>query len=296
MPPDLPLLDVFYGDLTANRAFVYARLPRQADDAGITLSGQVRGPRCLHAQTLPSVAPLIDLGPGPTHLARALIPEPCFWSPDLPAIYDVVVNLQRGTEILATARREIGLRSLGIRGQNLALEGKRWIIRGVSSQSATHILPRDWHDAAAAYVGPSPNDDRLAEASQWGTLSISTVSGTSDEIIAQLRQLTLHPAVAMAIIHGDLPRDFGQSAVTPNLLLAQHWNPSANLLPQPWADAIWADASSPKLLSDLSSSTSHPIIAVRPLPSPLPIDQARAACDQLQRDLAPIGQFAGYIV
>jgi hypothetical protein len=296
MTNDLPQLDVFYGDLTANRAFVYARLPRRADDSGLTLTGQIRGPRCLHAQTLPSVAPLIDLGPGPTLLARALIPEPCFWSPDLPAIYDVVVNLQRGTEIVATARREIGLRSLGIRAQNFVLEGKRWIMRGVCAKSATDTLPRAWHDAAAAYVCPSANDDRLAEASQWGALAVVEISGTSDEIIAQLRQLALHPAAALAVIHGDLPRDFGQSARAPNLLLAQPWNPRDNFTPQPWAHAIWADAFATKPLSDLSSSTTLPIIAVRPLPSSLPLDQARSACDQLQRDLAPIGQFAGYIV
>ena len=83
---DLSDLDIFYGELTVNRAFVYARLPRPADDEGLSLVGQVRGPRCSRAQTLPLTSPLVDLGPGPTLLARALVPDPCFWSPDLPAI------------------------------------------------------------------------------------------------------------------------------------------------------------------------------------------------------------------
>jgi hypothetical protein len=37
-------------------------------------------------------------------------------------------------------------------------------------------------------------------------------------------------------------------------------------------------------------------VAARRLVQPLPLDQARAACDVLQRDLATIGQFAGYVV
>src|SRR5262245_45045402 len=128
MTNDLPAdLDVFYGDLTVSRAYVYARLPRPADDSGLSLVGQVRGPRCRLAETLPVTSPLVDLGPGPTLLARALVPDPVFWSPDLPAIYDVTVNLLRGTEIVATAKRQIGLRSLGVRGRSLFLNGKRWV-------------------------------------------------------------------------------------------------------------------------------------------------------------------------
>ena len=85
-------LDVFHGDLTVNRAYVYARLPRPTDDRGLSIVGQVRGPRCKLAETLPVTSPLVDLGPGPTLLAQALVPDPVFWSPDLPAIYDVTMR------------------------------------------------------------------------------------------------------------------------------------------------------------------------------------------------------------
>src|SRR5262245_25880346 len=149
----LDSLDVFYGDLTYARAYVYARLPRAANDAGLSLVGQVRGPRCKLAATLPVTSPLVDLGPGPTLLAQALIPDPAFWTPDLPAIYDVTVNLLRGTEIIATSNRQIGLRPLGVRGRNLFLDGKRWVLRGVSTHATAAGLPRDWHELQAAYVG-----------------------------------------------------------------------------------------------------------------------------------------------
>src|SRR5205807_8137915 len=132
------------------------------------LSGHVRGPRCLHAETLPLSAPLIDMGSGPTLLARAVIPDPCSWTADLPAIYDLTVNVLHGTTTIATARRELGLRSLGVRGRFFALEGKRWVLRGVGAASATAALPRQWREVSASYVAPSPDDDPLAEESQWG--------------------------------------------------------------------------------------------------------------------------------
>jgi hypothetical protein len=293
---DLPELEVFYGDLTANRAYVYARLARPVDDTGLKLTGHVRGPRCLYAQTLPSTAPLIDLGAGPTMLARAAMMEPCFWSPDLPEIYDVMVRLQRGSEILGSSHREIGLRSLGVRDTHFTLDGKRWIIRGVRSQSTTEKLPRAWHDEAASYVISSVDEEALSEASQWGTLSIVEVSGTPGELMRQLQQLALHPSAALAIIDGQLPSDFKISAVAPNLLLVQPCLKTTEFIVEPWASAVWIDANDARSFSEMVSTLNLPVLAARPLESPLPIAQARAACDELQRDIAPIGQFAGYIV
>jgi hypothetical protein len=270
MTTDLSQLDVFYGELTVNRALVYARLPRIDDAGDWKLSGQ-----------------------GPTLLARALVADPCFWWPDLPAIYDVTVKLLRGTEVVATARREIGLRSLGVRGKNLALNGKRWVLRGVSTFSTTERLPRAWHDAAAAYVTDGLDPEALAEASQWGALSIVNVPEHGAEAAHRLRELAHHPGVAIAAIHGSLPADFKKSDVAPNLLLAQGSRSSATAELEPWADLIATDELT--WLSNLVA-LDKPVIAFRRLDSVASVADARAACDVLQRDLAPIGQFAGYIV
>ena len=291
----LSSLDVFFGDLTANRAFVYARLPRPEGDAGLSLVGHVRGPRCLLAETLPLTSPLVDLGPGPTLLARALIPDPCFWSPDLPAIYDVTVNLLRGTEIVATERREIGLRSFGVRGRNLFLDGKRWVLRGVLDRSATATLPRAWHDFSAAYISSSGNAENLAEASQFGALAAVEVSA-NDDARAALKRLALQPGAALALVQGELPPSFNRMDVAPNLLLVQVIYGNEPVERRPWADALLIESADPQLFSRISARGDLPVLVSRPLPTPLPIDQARAACDALQRDLAPLGQFAGYIV
>jgi hypothetical protein len=289
-------LDVFYGDLTTSRAYVYARLPRPADVAGLSLTGQVRGPRCKLAQTLPVTSPLIDLGPGPTLLARALVPDPVFWSPDLPAIYDVTVNLFRGTEVVATAHRQIGLRSLGVRGRDLVLNGKRWVLRGVSTYATTASMPREWHDVQAAYVSDDAKLSDLAEASECGTLAIIHAV-ESDDLIPRIRHLAQLPAVAIVATEATLPLEFRKSLVAPNLLFAQwlsdeHWGPHA-----PWADLLLVCADEPELLVEAGAMGEVPIVAARHLEPPgADLASARAACDALQRDLAPLGQFAGYVV
>lgn len=295
MTNDIVSLDVFYGDLTVAQAHVYARLPRPADDAGLSLVGQVRGPRCLQAETLPVTSPLVDLGPGPTLLARAVIPDPCFWSPDLPAIYDVTVHLLRGREIVATARRELGLRAFGVRGRHLALEGKRWILRGVSTTSTVATLPRQWREVLASYVTAENAEDRLAEASQWGALAIVELNCAASDAPDRLRELARHPAVALVIVRGELPANFKLSQIAPNLLLAQPFE-NAALVIHPWAQVLWLENADAHLADSVLGRTALPIIVASPLAAPQPLADARAACDALQRDLADIGQFAGYIV
>ena len=295
---DLTQLDVFYGDLTANLAYVYSRLPRPADDAGLSRTGFVRGPRCLHAETLPLTAKLVDLGPGPTLLARALVPEPCFWSPDLPAIYDITVNLVRGTEIIATERREIGLRAVGVRDGHLFLDGKRWVLRGVSSKSTKATMPRVWHESSAAFVATDADSESLAEASQWGALTVAFVLDAPERpLISRLRELANYPAAAIAAIQRPLPNDLNKAQVAPNVLLAQWISPENGHRPEPWADLLLVCADEMDIFTEIAANAQAPIIAARFLDDHLQdLESARAACDVLQRDLAPIGQFAGYIV
>lgn len=296
MPPDLSQLDVFYGDLSVNRALVYARLPLPPEMGEWSLTGQVRGPRCLHAQTLPVTSPLLDLGPGPTLLARALVPDPSFWSPDLPAIYDVTVNLLRGGEIVATSRHEIGLRALGVRGKFLSLNGKRWILRGVSSESTTATLPRQWHESSAAYAASDSTAESLAEAAQFGALTVAELRAPPAEIAAGLKQLAAYPGVAIAVVRGELPADVAGQPIAPNLLLAQRLQDGDAPAAAGWADLLWVQTASREFAAQIQASTALPVVICRQLPAALPIEQARSACDALQRDFAPIGQFAGYVV
>ncbi len=294
--PDLTDLDVFYGELTVHRAVVYARLPRPVGGSERwSLAGTVRGPRCLHAQTLPSTARLVDRGPGTTLLAQAVLPDPCCWSPDLPAIYDLQVQLLHNGEVVASERRELGLRRLGVRGRDLFLDGKRWVLRGVSTASTTARLPREWHEHLSGLVAASPSDELLAEAAQWGALTIVEIDASQESAESQLRGLARCPAIALAIIRGVLPGSF-QKQLFPNLLLAQPLGAGDQPTIQPWADLTVVAADNLDAFARTVRPLSIPVVAERRFTAPLPLAEARAACDTLQRNLAPLGQFAGYVV
>jgi len=291
---ELPLLDVFFGELTVHRASVYARLPRPVNDEGVKIAGEVRGPRCRNAQTLPVSVPLVDLGQGPTLLARAVVPDPNFWSADNPAIYDVTVNLLHHGKTLATARRSIGFRPLGVRDRQLRSEAKNWVIRGVCASSTTATSVAEWQTASSAYVA-AYHVDRFVEASEIGTVAIAELDSQHD-VPLQLRQLALHPPAAMAIVRVPPGSNLKLTGIAPNLLLAQALPALGPFKPQAWAHAIWVETTDPAVIANLQASSKLPIIAVRKLARPLAIGDSRAACDDLQRDLASIGQFAGYVV
>src|SRR4029079_5155229 len=142
----------------------------------LRLTGSVTGPRCLNTRTLPTTAHFCDLGAGPTLLSRASVIDPSYWSPDVPSIYDVQIDLRRGGEVLATARRELGFKALGVKERYFSLQGKHWVLRGVGATSASGLLPREWHTASAAYV-TAEMDARLAEASQRGAMAIVELRG-----------------------------------------------------------------------------------------------------------------------
>jgi glycosyl hydrolase family 2 len=291
---ELPLLDVFFGELTVHRASVYARLPRPVNDEGVKLAGEVRGPRCRNAQTLPVSVPLVDLGQGPTLLARAVVPDPNFWSADNPAIYDVTVSLLHHGKTLATARRSLGFRPLGTRKQQLRSEAKNWVLRGVCGSSTTATVPAEWQSTTSAYVADY-HVDRFVEASELGVPAIANLNPQQD-IPLQLRQLALHPAAIMAVVRVPPGTNLKLTGIAPNILLTQAVLPRVPFTPQAWAHSIWVENTEPPVLTDLRSNSKLPIIAVRKLAQPLPIAAARAACDDLQRDLASMGQFAGYVV
>jgi glycosyl hydrolase family 2 len=295
MTNDLAELNVFYGELTTSRALVYARLPRPADRADWKLRGQIRGPRCQIAQTLPLSAPLVDLGPGPTLLAQALVPEPCFWSPDIPAIYDLTVELQSGARVVATTQRQIGLRSLGARGRNVLLAGKRWVIRGVTADATTAKELAEWHDAAAAYVCDGCDPKRLEEASQCGALGVVMIRQRGAEVVSLLRELSRYPAAAIAVLDDALPDDFNKSAVAPNLLIGEFRKTNEIADPARWAEFVVVAIDDCSAI-ELAIFQDKPVVAMRRLSKPVEMRAARAACDALQRDLAPLGQLAGYIV
>lgn len=298
MPGFLDDLDLFYRDITPSQAQVYARLPLP-DDTGVwQLTGQVRGPFTRRGHTLPSNAPLVDLGAPPqrevngTMLARATIIDPCTWFPDAPHLYALTAVLERAGRPAETIRREFGIRDLRPQRTSLFFNAKRWVLRGTHDDTLTD-RPADWREASAVRVADSLDEPWLTEAASEGAMAVLRLDAQPSVDVQLMRRLARFTALAIVVLPNpvDLPTDIRLAA--PNLLLAQVVD--ARRPPAAWAHVAWIDI----LVGEPPALEAHsfglPVIAARRGRFDC-LAAARAACDALQADLAPLGQFAGYVV
>lgn len=164
----LDQLDLFHGETTDALAHIYARLPRAGLPEGCTLTGTLAGPDCRYAKTLTTRVKFADCGPGPTLLARAVLPDPCGWTPELPFLYRANLELRCRGELLASEERIYGIRRLGVRGKSFYWEGKRWVMRGVCLDSIDCKTVEDWRETGTAMFVENAPEELLSEASKTG--------------------------------------------------------------------------------------------------------------------------------
>jgi hypothetical protein len=292
MNVDLAALELFFGDANAAETRIYARLAGLAPGNGLSLSGKLTGPLCVYSQTLPAMIPLVDQGPGAALLAQAIVPDPCFWSPELPMLYNAHVELRRGHEVLGQIDRTVGIRPLGARGQRLVYEGKTWVLRAVTRQAMPETELEQWREVGAAMYVRQPDDTLLQQASRVGVLIMAEVNGGAEEVASELRRLSRWPAVGLASVSCNEPLPIELRAHARNMVLI------ADSHSAPWAHAI--------MLSELCVESGRHgllpciVLATRQRRSAVAIlddlSAARRECDALQRDLAVYGQFAGYLI
>lgn len=287
-------IEVFYGRVTKNTAQVYVRVSNLPGGQAWSLSGQVRGPYCEGVRTLPLTATLKDLGGGATLLAGCSIPDPATWSMLSASYYKVAIELRQNSELVATADRSLGLRTLGVDGRDLRWEGKRWVLRGICVAEASVGELDQWPDHNAVPIVSNPSDAFLADASASGVLLAVEVGVDPDAQDA--RRLARHAAVGFIVassMSNDMPT---LKAAAPNVIFAHAASGSFAPEAADWADMLLVEAGDVDKLEQALSGNAIPVAAVRRLDACPSFIAARAECDRLQRDLAPIGDFAGYVV
>ena len=94
-----------------------------------SVTGRLRGPRCHYASTV-EVAYYVK--PAPDGGFRAIVPEPSFWDPETPFLYEAV--LQCGDE---TVVRRHGLRTVQLSAAGLRVNRKPFRVDGVVRHELT---------------------------------------------------------------------------------------------------------------------------------------------------------------
>ncbi len=328
-------LETFYGQATAAEARFYARLPSHVLGPGCQLTGEVVGPfshrtRCLPATvkfrpplTRPvfegprpvETAPVSSTGAAPDSvLLEAVVPDPCFWQPEQPYYYDVSLRLQRGGETLAQVKRPLGLRPLGSHGRRFYMQGKPWVVRGVTRAAA--LDDDDWH--AALHLGATPVVDRPGadlcnQAHRLGVLLMATAEANGSPppldsaaaVAALARGLASHPAVGLLLLPPTAPWSDACRAATRNVLVGcrvdplQHAEQNLAAAIPPWAQFValhWPDALDAATYAGLASQIQLPVCVEQTTQRFETLTAARSGCDTLQRRLAGLGDFAGYLV
>ena len=283
---------LFAGDSSDAIARVYAALPRAGLPADARLEGELVGPYCRHAKTLPARIRFADRGPGPTLLAEAIVPDPCFWTPDLPFLYSAELRVAAGDDTTATIQTPLGIRRLGIHGASVYLDANRFVLRGVRVDPAAIDDLIAAKQAASALFVTDPSDQFLREASEEGVLL--AVELHTGQLAAELARLSRWPAVAVVVLDGSLPAGKEHRLAARNILLARSVTTAdLHLTPAPWAHLLWwqIDAAN---APTAAPSLHLPIIAYRRTSKNTTIELGRRGCDRLQADLAPLGDFAGY--
>ena len=287
--------EVFFGRTTPAEARVYVRMPRLQAGDNVQLAGTIIGPECRFAHTLPTTIQLRDRGPGDTLLAEAVVPDPCCWTPELPFVYQARIELRRDGQILQQHEQLFGIRRLGVRGRDLFLEGKRWVLRAVRREHVQGLDVSSWREASAAMIVGSPGEALCEQASLAGVLLVAELQGMVESITAELVRLARWPAVGIAIIDAMAPLAADIRRRVPNLILSTRQSGDDAHVDE-WAHLYFCDATELPGIQKLLVNSNKPIVAERLLPAATTLTAARAQCDRLQAELAEVSDFAGYVV
>jgi len=307
-------LELFFGDASDAVARVYARLPCDETTTGSRLTGELTGPECRFAQTLSARIPFQDRGPGESLLAEAVVPDPCFWTPELPMLYRARIE-RKGPEVsgqgpgiegyevvvtghapekesFATVEKWLGIRRLGTRGRSLVLDTVRWVPRGVLLERISRDDLKAAREADVVLCGPPPNDEICLEASRHGVPMLIDLSAQSGDAVEEVRRLGQWPAVFLVMLEAGATVDAAIRGAARNLLIAATFAANEPIVVPAWAQVALCDVT----LENAQRLAVCPLPILVRRPAIANISEARAACDRLQYDLAPTGDFAGYLV
>ncbi|HND54660.1 MAG TPA: hypothetical protein PLV92_19750 [Pirellulaceae bacterium] len=152
-----------------------------------------------------------------------------------------------------------------------------------------------WRDAGRAMIATAP-DDRLCEAAtQAGVMIVARLDDLGQSAEWELRRLARWPSVVAVLVDSPIVADAPLRRIAPNLLLVQ---PQVDFETADWSHAVVVDAEHLRhdTIREAAKRTGRPILARRELRGDTTWLAALSQVDQLQADLAPLGDFAGYFV
>jgi hypothetical protein len=134
---------VTYGRLDPTEGQVWITAHPERVTSTTQVQGRLMGPSCRYASTVEVAYPLQehsrDHGKGgmPRITTRVIIPEPNFWEPETPFLYQGPVELWQGRKCCDRTQVRLGLRDVRLGKRGLRLNGRPYPIRGVACEECS---------------------------------------------------------------------------------------------------------------------------------------------------------------
>jgi hypothetical protein len=265
-------------------------------ESPIVIRGALDGPYCSAARTLPAQFTLRAGVDSTSHaFAMAIVPDPCFWTPALPFLYrldlDVVID-GRATAVDAM----VGFRRWECDRESFRLERKRVVLRGGLTTNADNGVLLSARAGEAALIVPDPSGTLCREASHHGVAIIADLRGLKTAAPARLQALAWHPSVLLALIDDVDWSNADLLPIVPVGCVVDRLSDAATWTERSWVRVIGVELDGSHRPPIWLASCGRPVIAIRRGVTYADFHDARAACDRLQADLAPQFDLAGYFV
>jgi hypothetical protein len=146
------------------------------------VSARLLGPRCRFASTV-EVAYWFRPAPGLPGTLRAIVPEPSFWDPESPFLYEAIVRTEAGSE----TRRTLGLRSIQLGPGGFAIERRPLRLNAVRRDRLDDAAELRQAGVNAIVCPVTPATASLwSAADAWGFFVLGELSAESLPLVASL--------------------------------------------------------------------------------------------------------------
>ena len=125
------------------------------------IKGRLMGPRSPYAGTVEIAYPFREIARTDHILLRVVIPEPNFWEPHTPLLYEGPLELWQDGVRCEHIHLRHGIRTVQLGSSGLRLNGKPCPLRGVRADAFTEQDARRWHAEGVNLLLTPARDDNM---------------------------------------------------------------------------------------------------------------------------------------
>lgn len=196
MDNQISQMHVFDGRLTPVEAEIIISVHPEHLTSTTQIRGRLTGPRCPYTSTVEVAYSLRELsrqydaeGP-PRVTTRAVIPEPSFWDPQTPFLYEGVVELWQSGKLCQQVQVKHGLRVMQMAPRALHLNGKPLKVCGIRRSKCTDQQAEVLHGKGynTLLIAGVEDESLWDTADRWGFLAIHCLREPEDLKLAAALQ------------------------------------------------------------------------------------------------------------